>query len=275
LTKINAGQNYILASDSGSYLLNKDGAKLSEKPLKETNYNSTQEYFLVADDNNYAIINKNGEEKISGTLNKTAVRSFSYAKNAYEDNYYCALIITTKNESKLHIYNCESAKEITNIEDVYYVGGFNSQGSSLLSTERGTSYIYNNEMIYNSESSDTEFIGGIIKRSSDEKFFNPVTKKTTESFPTDSLIAQDKFSEKTTITEDCKNYESHKESKLVNICSRIYFDNKLLDLDYDRFDYYLLDEKLDNFLSLYDKHYFYRRNKSNQKLSIIDANTQR
>lgn len=271
LRKINSGQNYILSNSTGSYLLDKDGKTIDDRKLITTNFNEIQEYFLVANDNNYAIIDTKGQEKISGILDKSEVTSFSYAQNAYEDNYYCALIINRKNDSRLYVYNCESGEEITNIEDVYYIGGFEKSSSSFLTSEKGSSYFYNNEMIYNSETQDTEYIGGIIKQSSDGKFFNPVTRKTTESFPTESLINQDKFDEKTTVTEECSAYENHPESKLVNICSNIYYNNKLVVTSTSNLEYSLADKKLDDFLSFYKKHYFNRENKSNQKLSIMDA----
>ena len=243
LRKINSGQNYILSNSTGSYLLDKDGKTIDTK----------------------------GQEKINGILDKSEVTSFSYAQNAYEDNYYCALIINRKNDSRLYIYNCESGKEITNIEDVYYMGSFEKSSSSFLTSEKGSSYFYNNEMIYNSETQDTEYIGGIIKQSSDGKFFNPVTRKTTESFPTESLINQDELDEKTTVTEECSAYENHPESKLVNICSNIYYNNKLVVSSTSNLEYSLADKKLDDFLSFYKKYYFNRENKSNQKLSIMDA----
>lgn len=271
LRKINSGQNYILSNSTGSYLLDKDGKTIDDRKLITTNFNEIQEYFLVANDNNYAIIDAKGQEKISGVLDKSEVTSFSYAQNAYEDNYYCALIINRKNDSRLYVYNCESGKEITNIEDVYYMGGFEKSSSSFLTSEKGSSYFYNNEMIYNSETQDTEYIGGIIKQSSDGKFFNPVTRKTTESFPTDNLINQDELDEKTTVTEECSAYENHPESKLVNICSNIYYNNKLVATSTSNLEYSLADKKLDDFLSYHKKYYFNRENKSNQKLSIMDA----
>ena len=271
LRKINGGQNYIESNDFGSHLLDKNGKKLDERKIISTNFNDDQKYFLVADDNSYAVINANGQAKITGVLDKSKISSFSYAKNKYEDNCYCAIIITRKKDSKLYVYNCETAKEITNIENVYYVGGFEKNDSSFLISERGSSYFYNDEMIYNSETRDTEYVGGIIKRSSDEKFFNPVTRKTGESFPTDSLINQDKLNEKTEITENCTTYENHPESKLINICSNIYYNNKLVVRGNNRFEYYLADEKLDNFLSYNKKQYFYRKNNSNQSEAVMNA----
>ncbi len=271
LRKINGGQNYILSNDSGSYLTDKNGKIIDDRKIVTTNFSDTQDYFLVANDNNYAIINAAGQEKITGTLDKSKVSTFSYAKNRYEDNYYCSLIITRKKESKLYIYNCESAKEITNIEGVYYTGGFEKRDSSFLTSEKGSSYFYNDEMIYNSETRDIEYIGGIIKKSNEDKFFNPVTRKTTESFPTDNLINQDKLNEKTEITEDCNIFETHPNSKLINICSNIYHNNKLVQRGNNRLEYRLIDEKLDNFLSYHKKHYFERVNQSTQKTSILNG----
>lgn len=273
LSKINKGQNYILSENEQSYVLNKDGQKLDERPLAKVSYENEQSYFLVADESKYAVINANGEEKIAGTIDGNTLNNFSYGKNEYDGNYYCAIVNTGKKDSKLHIYNCETANEIANIEDVYFAAEFQNSDSAFLITEKGSSYFYNNEMIYNSDTEDQAFIGGIIKKAENDRFFNPITKKTTESFPTDNLINQDKLDEKTTVTEDCKKYESRKASELTQICNKIYYKNKLLNLNYDKFDYYLADNNLDNFLAYNKKHYIYRKSKANSRITIIDAET--
>ena len=273
LSKINKGQNYILSENEQSYILNKDGQKLDERPLAKVSYENEQAYFLVADENKYAVINADGEEKITGTIDGNTLNNFSYGKNEYDGNYYCAIVNTGKKDSKLHIYNCETANEITNIEDVYFAAEFQNNDSAFLITEKGSSYFYNNEMLYNSDTEDQAFIGGIIKKAENDRFFNPITKKTTESFPTDNLINQDKLDEKTTVTEDCEKYESRKASELTQICNKIYYKNKLLNLNYDKFDYYLADNNLDNFLAYNKKHYIYRKSKANSRITIIDAET--
>lgn len=273
LIKINYGQNYIVSEEDKNYVLNKDGQKVDERPLVDISFNSEQKYFMVANDTKYAVINANGTEKMTGTIDNSTLKDFSYGKNAYDKNYYCAIVNTHKRDSKLYVYNCESGQEITNVEDVYYSGGFENTSSAFLTSEKGSSYFYNNEMIYNSDTQDTEYIGGIIKKAEDERFFNPITRKTTESFPTDTLIKQDKLNEKATIQEDCSIYEKHEASKLIQICNNIYYDNKSINLNYTKFNYYIPKTELDDFLAYNNKSYIYRVNSNNGKIAIVDART--
>lgn len=273
LMKINYGQNYIVSEEDKNFLLNKDGQKVDERPLVDINFNDEQKYFLVANDTKYAIINAAGSEKITGTIDNSTLKAFSYGYNKYDENYYCAIVNTHKHDSKLYIYNCENSQEITNIEDIYYSGGFERTDSAFLTSEKGSSYFYNNEMIYNSDTQDTEYIGGIIKKAEDERFFNPITRKTTESFPNDTLIKQDKLSEEATIPEECSRYEKREASKLIQICDKIYYDNKSLNLNHTRYDYYIPKTELDDFLAFNNKSYIYRINKSNEKITIFDAKT--
>lgn len=271
LAKINQGANYLLIEDGKTYLLDKDGKKVDERPVISANYFDDQEYALVSDDNNFAVINATGDVKIKGILDGNTLRSFSYAHNKFDNNYYCAFVNNRKKESKLYVYNCETGTEITNIEDVYFSGEFEHKDSALLVSEKGSSYFYNNEMIYNSETSDQEMIGGIIKKDAEERYFNPITRKYTESFPTDSLIKQDKLSEKTGLNEECTNYNNREASKLIQICNNIYYNNALLSLNTDKYEYYLTNEGLDDFLAYNDKHFVYKKNKSNNAISIISA----
>ena len=271
LAKINGGKNFILNEDGNAYLLNQDGKKVDERPIISANYLDEQKYLLVSDSNSYAVITSEGEEKIGNNLNKNTVRAFTYAQSPYDDIYYCAFINAEKRESKLYIYNCETAEEITNIEDVYFSGGFERTDSAFLTSEKGSSFFYNNEVIYNSDTKDQEIIGGIIKKADEERYFNPITRKSTESFPTDSLIKQDKLSSKTDINENCNGYEKREASKLIKLCGRFYYNNKSLSLNYDKDSYSLLNQKLDDYLAYNDKHYIYKTNSANNYVSIIDA----
>ena len=271
LVKINEGENYLLTEEDKTYVLNKDGKKISEKPLVSIKYDAEQKYFLVADETGYAVINKAGEQKISDIINKNTVKFFSYGENEYDGNSYCAFVNTRKKDSKLYIYNCETSQEITNFEDVYYTGNFENSHSALLTSEKGSSYFYDNKMIYNSETKDQEIMGGIIKKADEERYFNPITRKSTESFPGDSLIKQDNLSSKTSIDENCSIYKNHAASNLMQICNNIYYNNKLLSLNYSRSNYYLPNEKLDNFLAYHNKHYIFKQNQNNQNVAVIDA----
>lgn len=273
LTKINQGENYLVNEDGKTFLLDKNGKKVDERPLASVQYGEEQKYLLVADDNSYAVITNEGQVKISGTVDKTSYRSFSYGHSDVDDNNYCAFVKTTRKDSKLYVYNCETASEIANIENVYFTGEFVTINTSFLVSEVGSSYFYNNEMIYNSDTSDTEAIGGIIKKENEERYFNPVTRKYTESFPTESLIKQDKFNNKTSYSEECSIYEKRPTSNLTHICKNIYYDNKLISASTDKFDYYLPNKNLDDFLAYNKKHYIFKQNKSSGNISVVNAET--
>ena len=277
IEKVENGKNYILHEDDKAYIADENGKKLSELAITNPNLHN-YDYALVNDETKIAIIDNTGKEKFSRVIDGFEVTNFAYAKNEYEDTYYCEIGYKNKTDSEVVVYNCETAKEVKRISDTSAYADFYDEKTPLLQVAGKYYYFYDNDMLYESEKPSEVLFGGIIKTEDEEgqtKYYDPKDKKLQDEYPIHTLISQKKFDTTTEITETCDTYEKLEKLKLVKVCDNIYQNDKLLKLDYENYFYDFLPEELSNYLNYLGKNYILRTNKNTRIQSIynIDAKT--
>ena len=265
-------KNYILTEGSDSYLLDNSGKKVSD--LKLYDYQTTNyEYALVHSDNKIKIIDSEGEEKFSRVIDNFEVTNFTYAKSRYEDNNYCAIAYRSDDTNTVIVYNCETQKVVKQIDNASTYADFYDEATPMLQINGSYYYFYNNDVLFYSESPSTEIIAGIIQTTNEEGntvYFDPKNKNLVEDFPEHNLIAQNNFDTTTKVGPECETYEKSESQDLTKICEHIYNGNKLLDLNYEKYDYSFLPQELAKYLEYLDKHYIVRRDKATGIDSIYD-----
>lgn len=272
INKTNDTDNYIVYEESGAYILKPNGQKLSELKLT-AGQQFENKYSLVQNDNKMAIIDENGNEKMSRILDKIEPIGFSFAYNQYEDKYYCAVSTKENNSTMVNVYNCETAKIAKTFENNGYYADFYDSKTPLLTAGDHYYYFYADDVLYESEQPSTEVFAGIIETSNEDGtilYFDPKEKSLLEQYPSHSLIAQKKLSTTTEITKDCTRYAKSAPQKLTKICNNIYQENNLLELDYANYSYDFFPEKLAKYLSYLNKNYVIRSSISGGSYSVFD-----
>lgn len=272
IDRVNDGKLFTLNENGKRYLLNAKGEKLSEKYIVSQSQ-SDFEYTLVMDENRMAIIDTKGEEKLNRVVDKYEAVDFAYAKNPYEDIDYCAIVYEKSREYTVTVYNCETQKEVKTITDAGVYADFYDKNTPMLSTNGKYYYFYANDLLFESEYPSQELFAGIIQTTDGEGktlYFDPKDKELREEYPTHSLIAQNKLSKVTEITEQCDTYAKSESLNLTNICGNIYKGKELMKLDYENNDYEFLPENLAKYLAYLGKNYVIRTQKQSGVQSIFD-----
>ncbi len=272
IDRVNDGKLFTLNENGKRYLLNAKGEKLSEKYIVSQSQ-SDFEYTLVRDENRMAIIDTKGEEKLNRVIDKFEAVDFAYAKNPYEDINYCAIVYEKSREYTVTVYNCETQKEVKTITDAGVYADFYDKNTPMLSTNGKYYYFYANDLLFESEYPSQELFAGIIQTTDEEGktlYFDPKDKELREEYPTHSLIAQNKLSKVTEITEQCDTYAKSESLNLTNICGNIYKGKELMKLDYENNNYEFLPENLAKYLSYLGKNYIIRTQKQSGVQSIFD-----
>ena len=272
VSQVNNGKNFTLDEGDKRYLLNSKGEKLSEKYVVSHSQNDF-DYTLVRDENRMVIIDADGKEKLNRVLDKFDAVDFAYAKNPYEDISYCAVVYEKSREYSVTVYNCETQKEVKTISEASIYVDFYDKNTSMLTTNNKYYYFYANDLLFESEYPSQELFAGIIQTTDEEGktlYFDPKDKELREEYPIHSLIAQNKLSKTTEITEECEDYAKSESLNLTNICGNIYKGKDLVSLDYENNTYEFLPENLAKYLSYLGKNYIVRIQKQSGVQSIFD-----
>jgi hypothetical protein len=275
IEKVNDGHNYLLHEENNVYLADVNGKKLNEAPIINAS-NDSYEYTLVKNDTKISLIDKDGKEKFARVIDNFEVTSFDYAKNPYEDIYYCAITYSMKSSKELKIYNCETSKEVKTISEVGIYADFYDSETPMLQTGSDYYYFYGNDMLFSSNQPSVARLGGIIETVDLEGrtvYFDPKNKEMQEAYPSHTLIAQNKLDKTTEIDESCNDYEVRESQDLIKICDNIYSGKNLLKLDYENYKYELLPKKLADYLKYLGKNYIVRTNVGTGAKSIYDIDT--
>lgn len=272
ISKSTDTNNYIMTEGADSYILKADGQKLTESKLVNS-YNQDLKYSLVQSDSKIAIIDENGKEKFTRVIDGFEATGFSFAYNKYEDKYYCAISTKEMTSSVTTVYNCETAKIAKTIEDSGYYADFYDTETPMLSTGGHYYYFYSDDVLFDSEQPSTEIFAGIIQTTDEEGntlYFDPKDKTLRESYPTHSLIAQNKLDATTEITADCSEFAKSNTQKLTKICNNIYQDNKLIKMDYTKYSYHFFPDELAQYLGYLGKNYIIRESVGSYSFSVYD-----
>jgi hypothetical protein len=269
---VNGGHNYLLHEENKVYLADINGKKLNEAPIVNANNNS-YEYALVQGDTKISLIDKNGKEKFTRVIENFEVTAFDYAKNPYEDIYYCAIVYSMRSSKEIKVYNCETSKEVKTISDTGIYADFYDSETPMLQTGSNYYYFYGNDVLFSSNQPSIARLGGIIETTDVEGktvYFDPKNKEMQDTYPTHTLIAQNKLDKTTEVDESCNVYEVRESQNLINICGNIYSGNNLLKLDYENYKYELLPKELADYLKYLGKNFIVRTNAGTGARSIYD-----